>query len=210
MHLIDNTAIRWLRQESHLFTPGMAVMLQRRIIGRDYLRQKDIIEEPGAIPGIPDYLAHSLLQQVAFEREITWLACVYSLTAIFDSCNSGGIGRKKQNGRFFESTWPISTMAGRFTESLVHALYSSSLPLLLRPLRSTFSKYVVYISFDSEATFLQNPEGGCMFDASDGICATRLSIGYSTGLRIDQALGHGLDRAPFKPNFVSSESVEKC
>ncbi|KAJ6530186.1 caspase domain-containing protein [Mycena capillaripes] len=53
------------------------------------------------IHGIPDYTLHWLLQQLAATKG-------NNLTAVFDSCNSGGMGRKSDEpARFVETTVPI-------------------------------------------------------------------------------------------------------
>ncbi|KAJ7853094.1 hypothetical protein B0H13DRAFT_2284202 [Mycena leptocephala] len=169
--------------------------------GRDYLRPEDIIEELGAIPGIPDYLAHSLLQQVAFEMV---------RTAIFDLCNSGGIGRKKQNGRFFRvnladldyggplyreprsrslSLFPTSSTSTLAETPKVNACSTH----LMGYARRDFPSDTALVGTRSNSTFLKKDSG----------------YRLPPGLRIDQAPGHwhGLDRATFKPDFVSSSRL---
>ncbi|KAJ7627861.1 caspase domain-containing protein [Mycena polygramma] len=61
------------------------------------------VDEKGrAVPGIPDYTIHTLLQKLAAAKG-------NNLTAIFDSCNSGGIGRGHGRlvPRCVESTVPL-------------------------------------------------------------------------------------------------------
>ncbi|KAJ7926155.1 caspase domain-containing protein [Mycena leptocephala] len=125
-HLINNTDIRAGGDDAIIFFYagyGSRVAASNSRYSTDGKveticpHDEDIIEKSGAIPGIPDYVVHSLLQQVAFVKG-------NNVTAIFDSCNLGDNGRNKLNGRYFESTVAIPADSD---SELIHA-GSSTLP----------------------------------------------------------------------------------
>ncbi|KAJ7706851.1 caspase domain-containing protein [Mycena rosella] len=109
-HLIENSRIRdhggdtilyfYAGHGSRVVAPNNAFSVDGRVETICPHDQGATDEKGEHIHGIPDYTVHNLLQKLAASKG-------NNVTAIFDSCNSGGIGRGNATPRFAETSIPI-------------------------------------------------------------------------------------------------------